>query len=118
MPDPLIMYSGEEVTTAVRAWTRGYRMVCIQNPIAWHLNKFHGDRYEKDRLWDTKQRASALFAHWWRKNTKGMARSKRILTGSLLGYWGAESRESLKAYEDSSGVFFTSLYKDIENKNV
>jgi hypothetical protein len=118
LPDPLIMYSGEEVTTAVRAWTRGYRMVCIQNPIAWHLNKFHGDRYEKDRLWDVEQRTSSLFAHWWRKNDKGMARSKRILTGDLVGYWGAESQDILQKYEEASGVSFSSLYESINKKDV
>jgi hypothetical protein len=117
LPDPLIMYSGEEITTAVRAWTRGYRMVTIKSPIAWHLNKFHGDKYEKDRLWDIRNSAEP-FKHFLRKNKKGVIRSKRILTGDLVGYWGAESKEALVSYEQASGIDFDSIYKDIGDKNV
>lgn len=117
LPDPLIMYSGEEMTTAVRAWTRGYRMVTIQNPIAWHLNKFHGDKYEKDRLWDSRN-SEEPFKHFMQKNTKGVARSKKILTGDLVGYWGTESKEALVLYGQASGIDFESIYKAIGSKNV
>lgn len=112
LPDPLIMYSGEEITTAVRAWTRGYRMFCIKNPIAWHLNKFHGDRYSKDRLWDSKN-TGPLYDHFMKKNEKGALRSKDILTGKITGYWGAETIELLKGYEEASGLDFKSLYEEI-----
>ena len=117
LPDPLIMYSGEEMSTAVRAWTRGYRMVTIQNPIAWHLNKFHGDRYEKDRLWDPRN-SEEPFKHFLRKNKKGMVRSKKILTGELLGYWGSPTKEALALYEKVSGISFEKIYRDLESKDV
>jgi hypothetical protein len=117
LPDPLIMYSGEEMSTAVRAWTRGYRMVVIQNPIAWHLNKFHGDKYEKDRLWDSRN-SEEPFAHFMRKNKKGMDRSKKILTGELLGYWGSPTKEALISYEEASGINFEKIYRDVESKHV
>jgi hypothetical protein len=112
LPDPLIMYSGEVITTAVRAWTRGYRMFCIKNPIAWHLNKFHGDRYSKDRLWDSKN-TGPLYDHFMKKNEKGAQRSKDILTGKITGYWGAETIDLLKGYEEASGLDFKSLYEEI-----
>ena len=111
------MYSGEEMSTAVRAWTRGYRIVTIQNPIAWHLNKFHGDRYEKDRLWDPRN-SEEPFKHFLRKNKKGTDRSKKILTGELLGYWGSPTKEALALYEQASGISFEKIYRDLENKDV
>lgn len=117
LPDPLIMYSGEEMSLAVRAWTRGYRIVTIRNPIAWHLNKFHGDKYEKDRLWDSRN-SGKLFQHFLRKNQKGMDRAKRILTGDLLGYWGSPTKEALISYEEASGISFEKIYTDLENKDV
>lgn len=117
LPDPLIMFNGEESTIALRAWTRGYRMVCIQNPIAWHLNKFDGDRYEKDRYWDRRNVGEA-YEHWARKNMKGNERAKKILTGELLGYWGAETKELLKSYEEASGIDFSSIYQQIEARRV
>jgi GT2 family glycosyltransferase len=117
LPDPLIMYSGEEMSTAVRAWTRGYRMVTIKNPIAWHLNKFHGDKYEKDRLWDPRN-SEEPFKHFLRKNKKGIARAKKILTGDLLGYWGSPTKEALALYEKASGISFEAIYRDLENKDV
>jgi hypothetical protein len=117
LPDPLIMYSGEELTLAVRAWTRGYRMFCVKSPIAWHLNKGHGDQYEKDRRKDTRNKGP-LYEHFVRKNNLGKDRAKSVLTGELLGYWGAESLEDLRRYEVSSGIDFKEIYKKIGEYDV
>lgn len=113
LPDPLIMFSGEEMTTAVRAWSRGYRMFCIKNPIVWHLNKFDGDRYEKDRLWD-KRNSNKYFIHYIKKDYKSVFRSKKILTGEILGYWGVENKKDLEDYTAASGIDFIEVYRSIE----
>lgn len=117
LPDPLIMFGGEETTTAMRAWTRGYRIFCIKEPIAWHLNKFDGDRYTKDRLWDSRNHGP-LYEHYQRKSNLSIQRSKDIMLGKLTGYWGATTLYTLRRYEIESGINFKQLYKDMENYDV
>ena len=109
-PDSFIMFAGEEETIALRAWTRGYRMYSIKSPIAWHKNKgvgvlsstdrrvYHGPQEEHD--------------HYNRKSLISMKRVEDIMTGKLIGYWGAESFEKLKEYEKFANMDFNKVYKN------
>jgi hypothetical protein len=110
-PDPFLMFSGEEPTTAVRAWTRGYRMFVIKPAIAWHKNKFHGFNHQFDRL--KYHGDMRLHSHYLRKNKISLLRTKDILTGKLLGYWGANSLELLKEYEFYARIDFNEFYKRV-----
>lgn len=107
-PDPKIMFSGEETTTAIRAWTRGYRMFCIPESIAWHRNKGEGVLYEKDRWMSLGD--PELASHYSRKTENSQKRVQEILTGKILGYWGAPSKNALDRYEKESGVNFKEIY--------
>lgn len=107
-PDPNIMFSGEETTTALRAWTRGYRMFCIPESVAWHRNKGHGILYEKDR-WKTLGDQD-LAMHYMRKTQISQDRVQKILTGKILGFWGALSEDLLNEYQKNAGINFKEIY--------
>lgn len=110
-PDPQIMFGGDEITLALRLWTRGYQIFTIKSPIVWHLNKFNGDLYEKDRLMRSELPGKETLTHWERSNTS-LERVKDILTGNILGYWGAPSLGKLKEFESVIDLDFNEFYKD------
>jgi hypothetical protein len=109
-PDPQVMFAGDEITTALRLWTRGYKMFTIKNPIVWHLNKFDGDLYYKDRLMRSETPGRETRIHGERSDV-GMKRVKDILTGKILGYWGAPSLEKLKEFECVIDFDFNKFYE-------
>ena len=108
-PDPQIMYAGEEILQSLRLWTRGYRIFTIRNPIVWHLNKFDGDLYYKDRLMNTEVKGKEHDLHNY-KNQIALERVEKILTGEILGYWGAPTLEKLKEFEKIVNVDFKEFY--------
>lgn len=109
-PDPQVMFGGDEITLALRLWTRGYRIFTIKNPIVWHLNKFDGDLYSKDRLMraETPGRETELHG---KRSYASMQRVKDILTGQILGYWGAPTIEKLKEFEEVIDLDFNKFYE-------
>lgn len=111
LPDPKIMFAGEETTIALRAWTRGYRLFAIPESIVWHKNKGDGVLYKYDR-WKTAGEED-LASHFYRKTKISEERVQNILTGNITGYWGAPSTAALAAYEKASGVSFKEIYKHV-----
>lgn len=114
MPDMNLMFVGEEITTSLRAWTRGYRIFSIPKNIVWHYNKKlnpiknNPSLYKNDRL----NIQTSIF--YKEKDIVARKRVKEILTGEILGYWGAPDLESLKKYENYVGVDFKEFYKQRE----
>lgn len=108
-PDPYISLIGEEPTTALRAWTRGYRIFYINKAIAWHKNKWDGQRYKYDRVFYEpayeKEGRIKYFAEF-NARIKVMA----ISLGKIIGYWGAPNIELLKKYEQESGINYNIYY--------
>lgn len=110
-PDLDYMFYGEEPTTAVRAWTRGYRMFSTKNPIVWHKNKNlqEGHLHEKDRmLYDGSD--AELRDHHSKKQKIGEKKAQLVLTGAILGYWGAPSYDLLYEYQEKAGFDFKEFY--------
>ena len=112
-PDPFLMFSGEEPTTALRAWTRGYRIFVIKDAIAWHKNKFHGINHKFDRL--KYNGDSELFMHHQRKDKIALKRTKDILTGNMIGNWGSPTLQLLQDYENHAKIDFKEFYNRIED---
>lgn len=115
LPDIQMMFFGEEMTTALRAWTRGYRIFCIPDPIVWHYNKGagKGKLYKHDRWVSTGD--PDLFQDWLEKQERAHLKTRDILTGKILGYWGAPSLESIKEYEQAAGFDFKQFYYNLDN---
>jgi len=109
MPDPRFAFGGEEPTTALRAWSNGYRMFAIKDPIVWHRNKFHGVVSQYDRI--NYPGPKGFKEYFYQKNIDGINRSIDIMTGKILGYWGAGSQEILKEYQEFAKTNFSNYRK-------
>jgi hypothetical protein len=119
LPDIQMMFFGEEMTTAVRAWTRGYRIFCIPDPIAWHYNKdiSLGEVYEYDRQMAIGD--PSRFQDFEEKQARSWDRTRKILTGEILGYWGATTKEALKKYTEAANINFVAFYEKLDKlKNI
>lgn len=121
LPDIQMMFFGEEMTTAVRAWTRGYRIFCIPDPIVWHYNKdvTLTKVYKYDRQVSIGDPNS--FQDFEEKQKRSWDRTRKILTGEILGYWGATTKKALKAYSKAAKINFTTFYEkfdEVRNNNV
>lgn len=109
--DPYISYH-EENTTAMRAWTRGYRIFAIDKDILWTREMFHGPSDAESWRHKVERRNSDGF-NYLEKIAIGALRCKDILLGEILGIYGSPSIELLKKYERYSGVDHVDIYKKI-----
>lgn len=126
LPDPQILFYGEEPTLAVRAWTRGYRMFAIRHAGIWHKRKVTADGEDtEDNIIDNLKENDRV--HFTSKDEylneifmahlhNGLQKTRDILTGEILGYWGAASIQSLKEYEEKAGIDFKLFYKEMDEK--
>ena len=110
-PDPFIIFMGEEHTTALRAWTRGYRMYGIGDLILWHLNKDGLDDPEDRNNLEIEEDLKRDLGH---RNMVSLERSRDILTGAIIGYWGAPSQVLLEEYEKASNFNFKDFYTRVD----
>jgi len=116
--DPLITYH-EENTTPLRAWTRGYRMFAIKDHVLWTREMMVRGRDVPNSWRSNSGVRSGGNPSLQDKITHGCLRNKDILTGKIIGEWGAPSKELLEAYELASGInykeFYEEMYKEVEN---
>jgi len=109
LPDPLIIYNGDEATISLRAISRGYKVYMPSEIILWHLNKTKDNFYSKqDRHWQPmflgKQEPRSI--RETRITQDSYQRVKDIFLGNILGYYGAETKESLEEYSRYVGIDF------------
>jgi hypothetical protein len=111
----------EENSTALRAWTRGYRIFSIKESPLWTremntrgrdvYNSWRHNVYKNDNNGKT----------FKEKIVDGTLRNKDILTGKILGIWGAPSIDLLKEYEKASKIdykkFYENMYNDLKDNN-
>lgn len=112
LPDPFLIFIGEEQTTGVRAWTKGYRIFSIRDTLLWHLNK-NGIKNDNDR-WFVPGNAEEK-QHFYSREGISEKRTADILTGKMLGYWGATDAESLKNYEITNNIDFKKFYESVHD---
>jgi hypothetical protein len=53
-----------------------------------------------------------LVNHYHSKNYSALKRVRDILTGEILGHWGAPDKESLEKYEKAVNFSFKKFYED------
>jgi hypothetical protein len=111
--DPEITYH-EENTTAMRAWTRGYRIFAINKDVLWTREMFHG--VVDQNSWRTKVFKQDDFGKTYsEKIISGALRCKDILLGKELGLYGAPTKELLEQYEMAAGINHKEIYEKIYN---
>lgn len=117
-PDTDYMFYGEEPTTALRAWTRGYRIFSIKKATVWHKNKDKNDgvNHSRDRM-NYVGYDFDLIAHNERKAVLGWRKAQRVLSGQLLGFWGAPDFKSYVDYVEAANYRFDMFYsKNLEHE--
>lgn len=113
--DPDILYSGEEPLLALRAWTRGYRIFAIPDPITWHKNKGHGYIHPDDRVLEHEK--PEKYKKFIEKDNYSSLKTRRLLTGEEFGYWGAPSQSHLRNYEKAANISFKDFYRRVDRAN-
>lgn len=99
--DPQLMFFGEELLLAMRAWTRGYRIFVLKQPIQWHKDRWGSKKHPQERdLVENEQRPPKTpeAAVWDLRQQQSMRRTQAIFRGEILGHWGAPSKELLDEY--------------------
>lgn len=110
--DPQLAYHEENVI-AMLAWTRGYRIFNIKDHVLW-TREVHTMGRDIPNSWKVtyleKDSNGVCFKD---KVVAGTLRNKDILTGKVLGKWGAPTKELLEAYEQAAGLNYKKFYEDM-----
>lgn len=126
LPDPALMFEGDEPCLALRAWTRGYRMFAIPEQVLWHRCKFP-ELPEDKGDGGVGQMNGLLDEGDWRhvdeynnrlRRISGKFRTEQILTGQILGYWGSPTKELIEEYCEAAGFDVLALYKKLNEWHV
>jgi len=108
--DSIVYY--EENTLAMRLWTRGYQMFAINKDILWTREMFRGK--DVSQSWrQNSNRTDSANNSYIQKIHKGTEYCKRILSGEILGIFGAPDKESLFAYEQAAGIDYKKVFDSI-----
>ncbi len=114
IPDPRIFMFGEEHTTPLRAWTNGYRIYCIEEPVVFHLNKGNNyrDNLGSDDWINNIQKTNDASIPY-----KYQSYYKDILLGKEFGAFAAKDKESYDAYIEAMGYPYADLIEENKTSN-
>lgn len=110
--DPLLAYHEENVI-AMLAWTRGYRIFNANIHVLWTREMWTLGRDVVNSWKVTYLEKDETGVSFRDKVVAGTLRNKEILTGKVLGEWGAPTHELLEAYEKASGLNYKKFYSDM-----
>jgi len=114
--DPLLAYH-EENAIAMIAWTRGYRIFNMKDHVLWTRAMYAGEDSQNSwkRKYTEKDESGECFRD---KVIRGTLRNKDILTGKVIGEYGAPTLELLNKYESAAKVnykeFYALMYDTVE----
>lgn len=115
--DPYIHYH-EENTTPMRAWTRGYQIFNIKDHVLWTREMYTNGRDVVNSWKETSGIKDENGVSFRDKIIEGTLRNKDVLTGKILGVWGAPTQQALDEYERASTLnykkFYDDMYKAVE----
>lgn len=100
--DPDLYFHGEEITIAMRAWTRGWDFYLPDKPLVYHeTSDCVGIRRKTNHY--TNPKANEL-------NEKSLKKSFDICSGKIEGIYGLGNKRSIKDYEVAAGINFKDQY--------
>ena len=103
-------FIGDETLTALRSYTRGYRMFSVGEPFLWHLNKaenMNTNDWHNMATGSNVSRSSNRFK-------ADQIRQKNIHLGNLFGHSGSPNREELDKYLNFVGFDVAEFYKSMD----
>jgi glycosyltransferase involved in cell wall biosynthesis len=98
--DPYIYFYGEEITTAVRAFTRGWDLFAPTRQLLWH---HWGTTRTRVRHWEDHV-ASDDLNQWQRLELQSRARIRSFLQSPSTGLYGIGTARSYDDYQDYVGL--------------
>lgn len=101
-PDPFIVFSEEQSILSIRACTRNYKIFAIKETICYHFDKNKMSEFNwkvKENIFSQKRKHFAI------------KRTIDIMSGNILGYWGAPDLKSLQEYYKKINVDIAGLVK-------
>ena len=110
MPDPRLIFFGEEYVYPMRAWTRGFRIFSIHNNVSYTLHKTpeYLESVEIDFVTESKKfGALAPLSHSHRLFFK------EILMGNEFGYYGAKDHEMYDKYIENLGFNYKESLQNV-----
>jgi hypothetical protein len=114
LPDPQIIYNGDEATLSLRMFSRGYKFFMPNELILYHLDKQRDSFYSNQPKWQPMYMGiqEARSPRENRINFDAYERVKNVFTGKLLGYYGSVDMEQISAYGEFVGINFDKLYDE------
>ncbi len=107
--DPDLYFHGEEITIAMRAWTRGWDFYLPDKPLVYHeQSNSAGPRRITNHY--KNPRANEL-------NEKSLEKSFDICSGKIKGIYGLGNKRTIKQYEVAAGINFKDKYIYHTNKS-
>jgi hypothetical protein len=112
LPDPFIIYNGDEATLSLRVISRGYRVYMPNEILIWHLDKMNDNFYSTQKRWQPsflgiqKPKSQREI----RINQTAYKRVKDIFSGNITGDYGAETKEALIWYSSYVGIDFEECF--------
>jgi hypothetical protein len=114
LPDPYIVYNGDEATLSLRMFSRGYKFFMPCENILNHLNKQIDFFYSRQPRWQPMFMGlqEARSPREKRITYDAYNRVKDIFLGNLIGYYGSIDIEQIDAYAKFVGINFEEVYND------
>jgi hypothetical protein len=100
--DPELYFMGEEITVAIRAFTRGYDLFHPAEHILWH----EYTRHNCIKHWDDHVAGKGVERAWHERDTVSRARVARFLAEPFVGTYGCGTVRSFADYEAYAGLSF------------
>jgi len=101
--DPDLYFHGEEITLAIRAFTRGYTLLHPHQHLVWH-------EYTRDyrtKHWDDHVQAQGIELEWHARDAVSRGKVCQFLTMPHTGPFGCGVERSFAEYEAYAGLSFT-----------
>jgi hypothetical protein len=108
--DPDLYFMGEEITLAIRAFTRGYDLFHPSEHIIWH--EVSGS--ERSRHWDDHKVQQGARASWAQRDFTSRRKASRFLRSPYDGLFGCGQDRSFADYEAYAGLSFRQRRADPE----
>jgi hypothetical protein len=107
--DPEIYFQGEEISIAVRAWTKGYNLYIPDKIAVWH-------QYEREsaiRHWADHTTENGFDLPFSKLNALSEKKVSDLLLGKPINEpYGIGSERTIESYENATGIWFEKSFVD------
>jgi hypothetical protein len=100
--DPDLYFMGEEITLAIRAFTRGYDLFHPAEHILWH----EYTRTDRPKHWGDHVHAQGVDLEWHARDAQSRAKVRQFLAEPHIGAFGCGASRTFAEYEAYAGLSF------------